>query len=336
MLRRLQTSRTSCEPERSRHGNVTVTSAGFTLIELLIVVVVIGILAAVVMFGVPRFRDDANLAADRTNLNTLNVAAATYAVSAGPGQGLSDLPNDTARMNRLFDRGLLSGDPSQVITAKVAGAAFTWSASAGQWLYTVYSGGATSTYDLASGGTPLSSFVRTGTWAQSGSGLESDYGLLFVSNPRSSYTITATATIMTSGGVSGFGVLFNETLVGTVDTGYAVQFDRGMNGVVVRPRLGLDIVNNEGPPAATYYASNPGGLVHDRNTDPGWWTAPHTITIQVTSGTTTTADISLDGQVLFSRFSVPSPAPASGNNTGFRSWGGKATYSALTVAGPTG
>jgi prepilin-type N-terminal cleavage/methylation domain-containing protein len=306
---------------------------GFTLIELLIVIVIIGVLATIVMFGVPRFRDDANLAADQTNLNTLNTASGTYAVSAGPGQGLSDLPNDTARMNRLFDRGLLVGDPSHVITAKVADAAFTWSASADQWLYT---SGTTSTYDLASGGTPLSSFVRTGNWAQSASGLVSNYGLLFVSNPRSSYTITATATIMTSGILSGFGVLFNETLVGTVDTGYAVQLDRGMNGVVIRPRLGLATGNNEGSPVAQYYASNPGGLVHDRNTDPGWWTAPHTITIHVTSGTTTTADISLDGHVLFSGFSLPSPAPASRNNTGFRSWGGNVTFSALTVTGPTG
>jgi hypothetical protein len=152
--------------------------------------------------------------------------------------------------------------------------------------------------------------------------------LLFVPNPRSSYTITATAT-MTSGTGYGFGVLFNETLVGTVDTGYSVQLDRQLNGVVVRPRLG----GHESSPAAQYYASNPGGLVHDKGTDPGWWTAPHTITIHVTSGTTTKADISLDGHVLFSGFSVPSPAPAPGNNTGFRSWGGNVTFSALTVTG---
>jgi len=311
---------------RARHCD----ERGFTLIELLMVIVSIGVLAGVVMFRLPRFLDDANLAADQTNLSTLDTASATYAVSAGPGQGLSDLPNDTARMNRLFDRGLLVGDPSHVITAKVAGAAFTWSAPADQWLYT---SGTTSTYNLASGGTPLSSFVRTGTWTQSGSGLESNPGsmLLFVPNPRSSYTITATAT-MTSGTGYGFGVLFNETLVGTVDTGYSVQLDRGLNGVVVRPRLG----GNESSPVAQYYASNPGGLVHDKSTDPAWWTAPHTITIHVTSGTTTTADISLDGQVLFSGLSVPSPAPASGNNTGFRSWGGSVTFSALTVTGPTG
>ncbi len=306
---------------------------GFTLIELLMVIVILGVLAAVVVFRLPSFRDDANLAADRTNLNTLNVASATYAVSAGPGQGLSDLPSDAARMKRLFDRGLLAGDPSQVITPKVAGAAFTWSASTDQWLY---SSGTASTYDLTSGGTALSSFLSTGTWTQSGPGWVSNYGLLFIPNPRSSYTITATATIMTSGSVGGFGVLFNETLVGTVDTGYSVQLDRGFNGVVVRPRLGLAIVNNEGAPVAQYNASNPGGLVHDRNADPGWWTAPHTITITVTSGTTTTADISLDGQVLFSGLSLPSPAPASGNNTGFRAWGGNNTYSALTVTGPTG
>ena len=67
---------------RARHRD----ERGFTLIELLIVIVILGALAGVVLFAVPRFLDDANLAADLTNLSTLNTASATYAVSAGPGR----------------------------------------------------------------------------------------------------------------------------------------------------------------------------------------------------------------------------------------------------------
>ena len=67
---------------RARHCD----ERGFTLIELLMVIVSIGVLAGVVMFRLPRFLDDANLAADLTNLSTLNTASATYAVSAGPGR----------------------------------------------------------------------------------------------------------------------------------------------------------------------------------------------------------------------------------------------------------
>jgi len=43
-----------------RNGN---TEGGFTLIELLIVIVVLGILAGIVVFGVATFRSDATLAA---------------------------------------------------------------------------------------------------------------------------------------------------------------------------------------------------------------------------------------------------------------------------------
>ena len=57
--------------------------AGFTLIELLIVIVVLGILATIVVFGVATFRTDATTAACKANLKTIEVAADAYEAKNG-------------------------------------------------------------------------------------------------------------------------------------------------------------------------------------------------------------------------------------------------------------
>ena len=64
---------------------------GFTLIELLIVIVVLGILAGIVVFGVGTFRGDSQLAACKADMKTVSVAAdawnpktGSYAGPAGP------------------------------------------------------------------------------------------------------------------------------------------------------------------------------------------------------------------------------------------------------------
>src|SRR3954447_6500120 len=51
---------------------------GFTLIELLIVVIILGILAAVVLFGVGAFSGDAKLKACKTDLKNVATAEAAY------------------------------------------------------------------------------------------------------------------------------------------------------------------------------------------------------------------------------------------------------------------
>ena len=54
--------------------------SGFTLIELLIVIVVLGVLAGIVVFGVGTFRTDAQTAAKKADCKTVEVAAeALYA-----------------------------------------------------------------------------------------------------------------------------------------------------------------------------------------------------------------------------------------------------------------
>src|SRR4051794_17552618 len=51
---------------------------GFTLIELLIVIVVLGVLAGIVVFGVGTFRADSKLAACKADLKTVSVAEDAY------------------------------------------------------------------------------------------------------------------------------------------------------------------------------------------------------------------------------------------------------------------
>jgi prepilin-type N-terminal cleavage/methylation domain-containing protein len=56
---------------------------GFTLIELLIVIVVLGILAGIVVFGVSTFRQDATTAAKKADCKTVEVAAEAFNAKTG-------------------------------------------------------------------------------------------------------------------------------------------------------------------------------------------------------------------------------------------------------------
>jgi prepilin-type N-terminal cleavage/methylation domain-containing protein len=56
---------------------------GFTLVELLIVIVVLGILSGIVVFGIARFRSDAQNAACKADVATVSVAADAYDASTG-------------------------------------------------------------------------------------------------------------------------------------------------------------------------------------------------------------------------------------------------------------
>jgi len=56
---------------------------GFTLIELLIVIVVLGILAGIVVFGVATFRTDAQASAACANAKTVDVASQAFIAKTG-------------------------------------------------------------------------------------------------------------------------------------------------------------------------------------------------------------------------------------------------------------
>ena len=61
----------------------TARDEGFTLIELLIVIVVLGILAAIVTFGVAQFRSDATSSACKADKKNVETAQAAYNAKYG-------------------------------------------------------------------------------------------------------------------------------------------------------------------------------------------------------------------------------------------------------------
>lgn len=77
---------------RRRKRTTRSPDGGFTLVELLVVVVVLGILAGIVVFGVGRFRADANAAACQADVAAVNAASDAYqAVTGSYPQDLTQL-----------------------------------------------------------------------------------------------------------------------------------------------------------------------------------------------------------------------------------------------------
>ena len=56
---------------------------GFTLVEMLIVIVVLGILAGIAVFGVAQFRDDASATSCNATKKTVETAADAYLAQTG-------------------------------------------------------------------------------------------------------------------------------------------------------------------------------------------------------------------------------------------------------------
>ena len=72
----LQRVRTGIRDARS-------TDEGFTLIELLIVIVVLGVLSGITVFGVATFKGDSETAACKADVKTVNVASDAYNAKTG-------------------------------------------------------------------------------------------------------------------------------------------------------------------------------------------------------------------------------------------------------------
>ena len=101
---------------------------GFTLIELLIVIVVLGVLASIVVFGVATFRQDAATAACKADLKTVSVAADAYNAKTGAYPAGAD---DAARIGVLTTGGYLKSAPATTSAVALSAAGVVTSTVAG-------------------------------------------------------------------------------------------------------------------------------------------------------------------------------------------------------------
>jgi len=65
------------------------SDAGFTLIELLIVIVILGVLAAIVVFSVSGITDRGKTSACKASVQTVDTAAEAYIANGGTGPAAS-------------------------------------------------------------------------------------------------------------------------------------------------------------------------------------------------------------------------------------------------------
>ena len=104
--------------QRIREGQIRnlkdAREAGFTLIELLIVIVVLGVLAGIVVFGVSTFKSDSETAACNATKKTVSVAAEAYNAKVGNYPNGAD---NAARLAQLTGGGYIS--PNSTIPATV-------------------------------------------------------------------------------------------------------------------------------------------------------------------------------------------------------------------------
>src|SRR5205807_465109 len=100
---------------------------GFTLIELLIVVIILGILAAIVVFAVGSTRKDSTQAACQTDVKSIVLAEEAYNTKNGAYTGtqanldtLKSWPGGTAATDNLYLTLSAAGTPA-VYTIKIQG-----------------------------------------------------------------------------------------------------------------------------------------------------------------------------------------------------------------------
>ena len=106
--------------------------SGFTLIELLIVIVILGVLAAVVVFAVGAFNDRGQTAACKSDAKAVEVAVEAYRANEGkypdnlgqlddaPGNYLRSIPNEDSTKGEYY---ITYNSETGEVTGNLAGGA---------------------------------------------------------------------------------------------------------------------------------------------------------------------------------------------------------------------
>ena len=298
---------------------------GFTLMELIVVIAVLVILAAVTVPFVLNFITSSKTGADIANLRLLNDATQMYK-STKPGYTAGDdlftgIADDTQRMGLLVSQGVLNEE----ITTQSEGAEFLWNIDSQRWLYSAYEVAVDRSSAYPFQNLSLSDFrTRYGTWTINDKGFYSKADLLFIDNNRSEYTLINTAVLDAGSTNGGYGILFETTLTAdNKDTGYILQFDRGVGEIIIRPRTG----GNEGNPIVRIGNNSSSTvktqLIPSNRSDP-WWSQSHQIALTIAKVAGQEGEksitVTLDNQVILRDLVITSTIDPTNNFTGLRTW----------------
>ena len=298
---------------------------GFTLIELIVVIAIISIISLIAISNFTSSIRNSKLAADLENLAILNNSTKIYAATKKISK--SDIflgySTDTARMNVLVQNEYIDSP----VKTNVEDTEFFWHIETQKWLYSLYElSGPGESYDFID--MDLSSFLKTGSWSMDEEGFESSYGLLFIENNNDEYIISTIAELE-EGTNGGYGILFETSITDPEhDTGYVMQFDRGYEAVIVRPRT----AGSESGPALVI-SNRENLLIPEDDTDP-WWSSEHEITIQVSQSNTSGIKILsawIDDEPIIEDWEFESNTQSENNYTGFRSWHVDTIYKEIVI-----
>lgn len=299
---------------------------GFTLIELIVVIAIISVISLILIPSFLNYIDSANVTTDKANLRTLNLATALYKATIIHERDIFEgLNTDSLRQSKLVEEKYTQ----EVILPRKPGSSFYWDSEKQVWAYSLNILATESTSKLVFSDLSLKDYRQTGSWKKTEEGFVSGGGNLFLPNPEVEYTISSVAKLL-SGTNGGYGLLVETSLTeNNRDSGYSIQLDRGLGGIVIRKRT-----NSSESSVITSVYNRDNNLIPASKSD-DWWTKEHTLKVEVRNSSNPNKKIItvyINNEKVISKFEIDANPNPDSNFTGFRSWNGyEVTYKDLEI-----
>lgn len=300
--------------------------SGFTLIELIVVIAITAIVSMILIPFIFNHIDSANNSVDKANLRVLNLATSIYkSTTTHENDIFEGLGTDLSRQNKLVEQNYTEA----IILPRKSGSSFYWNIDRQVWEYSESVLAVDSSSHYVFRDLDIDDYRRIGTWSKTVEGFVSGSGLLFVPNPEEEYSVSSVAKLL-PGTNGGYGLLIETSLTeSNRDSGYSIQLDRGLGGIVIRKRTDT----RESNVIVRVYNSD-NSLIPASRSDT-WWTEEHTMKVDVKNSSNPNKKIItvyLNDTPFITNFEIDANPNPDANFAGLRSWGGnEVTYKDVEI-----